>query len=198
MGVYTPAGDVDAALLRTIHDTIVEPAVRDLREGGSPLRGVLFAGIMLTADGPKVFEFNARFGDPETQVVLPTLQGDLGRLLHGVATGTLDGVPEPMHAGAAVGVVLASGGYPAAYPLGLPIHGLDDAAGMDDVLVFHAGTRRDGDAIVTAGGRVLTVVGLGPDVPAARDRAYEAAERITFEGRHLRTDIAHHELGGDA
>ncbi len=194
MGAYTPTRRVDPALLRTIHDTIIEPAVRNLREHGTPLRGVLFAGLMLTPDGPRVIEFNARFGDPETQVVLPTLDGDLGRLLHGVATGTLADVPEPVHTGAAVGVILASGGYPRAYPVGRPISGLDEVEGMEDVLVFHAGTRRDGDAIVTAGGRVLTVVGLGPDVQSAHDRAYDAAARITFEGRQLRTDIAHREL----
>lgn len=194
MGVYTPTRYVDSVLLRTIHDTILEPAVRDLREHGTPLRGVLYAGLMLTPEGPKVIEFNARFGDPETQVVLPTLEGDLGRLLHGVATGTLADVPEPVHAGAAVGVVLASGGYPGTYPVGLPISGLGEMEGMDDVLVFHAGTKRDGDAIVTAGGRVLTVVGLGPDVRAAHDRAYDAAMRITYQGCQLRTDIALREL----
>ncbi|MDQ3539582.1 MAG: phosphoribosylamine--glycine ligase [Chloroflexota bacterium] len=194
MGAYSPTRKVDPALLRTIHDTILEPAVRDLREHGTPLRGVLFAGLMLTPDGPRVIEFNARFGDPETQVVLPTLDGDLGRLLHGVATGTLADLPEPVHTGASVGVVLASGGYPGTYPVGMPISGLDEVERMDDVLVFHAGTARNGDATVTAGGRVLTVVGLGPDVRAAHDRAYDAAARITFEGRQLRTDIAHLEL----
>ncbi|HEV2065668.1 MAG TPA: phosphoribosylamine--glycine ligase [Thermomicrobiales bacterium] len=194
MGVYTPTRHVDAALLRTIHDRILEPAVRDLREQGTPLRGVLYAGLMLTADGPRVIEFNARFGDPETQVVLPTLQGDLGRLLHGVATGTLADVPEPVHSGAAVGVILASGGYPGPYPTGFPISGLEHMETMDDVLVFHAGTKRAGGRLVTAGGRVLTVVGLGGDVRVAHDRAYEAVARISFEGRQFRSDIAHREL----
>jgi len=194
MGVYTPTRHVDATLLRTIHERILEPAVRDLHEQGTPLRGVLYAGLMLTPDGPKAIEFNARFGDPETQVVLPTLQGDLGRLLHGVATGTLADVPEPVHAGAAVGVILASNGYPGPYPTGLPISGLDEVDGMEDVIVFHAGTKRAGDGLVTAGGRVLTVVGLGADLREAHDRAYEAAARIAFEGRQFRTDIAHREL----
>ncbi len=194
MGVYTPTRHVDATLLERIHDVILEPVVRDLREHGTPLRGVLFTGLMLTSDGPRVIEFNSRFGDPETQVVLPTLRGDLGEFLYGVATGTLADVPDPVHSGAAVGVVLASGGYPGKYPVGLPISGLDDVDAMDDVLVFHAGTRRVDEDIVTAGGRVLTVVGLGADVREARDRAYEAASRITFEGRQLRTDIAHREL----
>lgn len=195
MGVYTPTRHVDAAQLRAIHDQILEPAVRDLRDQGTPLRGVLYAGLMLTAEGPRAIEFNARFGDPETQVVLPTLQGDLGRLLHGVATGTLIDVPEPVHSGAAVGVILASNGYPGPYPTGIPLSGLDEVDSMDDVLVFHAGTKRSSDGgLVTAGGRVLTVVGLGTDLREAHDRAYEAAARVSFEGRQLRTDIAQREL----
>lgn len=194
MGAYAPAPSLDAAAWDDLARSVFEPTVRRLAKRGDRFRGVLYAGLMLTDGGPRVIEFNARFGDPETQVVLPTLDGDLGQLLHAVATGTLSEVPEPAHSGAAVGIVLASGGYPASYPVGLPIHGLEDAGRLDDVLIFHAGTRREGDAIVTAGGRVLTVVGLGKDVRAARDRAYDAAERITFEGRHLRTDIAAREL----
>jgi phosphoribosylamine--glycine ligase len=129
---------------------------------------------MLTAEGPKVIEFNARFGDPEAQAILPVLDGDLAPLLQAIALGDATGLTAPPAHGAAVGVVLAAGGYPGRYATGLPIAGLDQVP--DDVLVFHAGTRRDGDGrIVTAGGRVLTVVGLGPDLASARARAYAGA-----------------------
>lgn len=196
MGAYSPTRHVDDGLLGTIHERILAPAVREMANRNIPLRGVLYAGLVLTADGPKVIEFNARFGDPETQVVLPTMTGDLAELLHGVATGTLAEQPEPAHTGHAVGVVLASDGYPGSYPTGFAIHGLDDVGDLEDVIVFHAGTKRAGDGtIVTSGGRVLTIVGLGSDLRAAHDRAYAAAEAITFQGRWFRTDIAHRELG---
>ncbi len=195
MGVFSPTRIVNDALLATIRESILAPAVREMAGRGAPLRGVLFAGLLLTPGGPKVIEFNARFGDPETQVVLPTLTGDLADLLLGVATGTLATAPEPAHDGHAVGVVLASAGYPGPYPTGFPIDGLDDVGG-DNVLVFHAGTTRANDGtVVTSGGRVLTVVGRGPDLKTAHDRAYAAAESITFAGRWFRTDIAHRELG---
>jgi phosphoribosylamine--glycine ligase len=152
---------------------------------------VLYAGLMLTEDGPQVLEFNARFGDPETQVVIPVLDADLGELLDAVAHGHLDESKPIRSKRAAVGVVLASGGYPGDYETGKVIHGLDEAAAMEDVIVFHAGTARSGDgAIVTAGGRVLTVVGIGDDLAAARERAYAAANRIGFDGVQRREDIA--------
>ena len=196
MGGYAPPPILDAATLETIRATILEPTVRALAARGTPLRGVLYAGLMLTADGPKTLEFNARFGDPETQIVLPLLAGDLVPLLAAVAAGTLAAVPLPPPLPtdwAAVGVVLAAGGYPGPFDTGLPIDGLDRVP--DDVLVFHAGTRRD-DAgrVVTAGGRVLTVVGRGPDLAAARDRAYAGGEVISFAGRHARRDVAR--IGG--
>ena len=190
MGAYAPVPAVDGALLETIRAAIIEPTVRALAARGAPLQGVLYAGLMLTADGPKVLEFNARFGDPEAQVILPLLEADLAELLAAVATGSLADVPPMAPArGAAVGVVLASGGYPGAYANGVAISGLDRVP--EDVLVFHAGTRRD-DAgrVVTAGGRVLTVVGRGPNLRAARDRAYAGAAAISFEGRQMRGDIA--------
>ncbi len=196
MGVYTPTARVDAAMMARIETEIVMPAVREMARRGSPLRGVLYPGLMLTADGPKVIEFNCRFGDPETQVVLPTTVGDLGAWAMAVATGTLDQTPGPTSSGAAVGIALASGGYPGSYRTGFPIHGLDAVASDPNVIVFHAGTRRaDSGEIVTAGGRVLTVVGLGPDLASAHAKAYEAADRITFEGRMMRRDIAARELG---
>ncbi len=194
MGSYAPPPIVDAELMSTIQTTILEPTVRAMTDRGTPMRGVLYAGLMLTDDGPKVLEFNARFGDPETQVVLPLLDADLAELLSAVADGTLADVPPiPAPDRAAVGIVLASGGYPAPYRTNLPIAGLEDVP--DDLLVFHAGTRRD-DAgrTVTAGGRVLTVVGLGSDLAAARDRAYAGVAAITFEDGHHRRDIAAREL----
>jgi len=194
MGAFAPTRLVDDALLGTLRETMLTPAVRKMAARGSPLRGVLYAGLVLTTDGPKAIEFNARFGDPETQVVLPTLTGDLCAYLTAVADGTLGETPEPAHAGHAVGVVLASDGYPGSHATGFPIHGLGDVTG-GDVLVFHAGTTRsENGATVTSGGRVLTVVGLGPDMRTAHDRAYAAAGAITFEGRWFRTDIAHREL----
>ena len=190
MGVYAPLPDVDATLLAQIHADVLLPTITEMARRGTPFRGVLFTGLILTADGPKVLEFNARFGDPETQVVLPLLESDLYPLLAGVAGGTLADVPEPaLRDGAAVGVVLASGGYPGPYATGVPIAGLEHVP--DDAIVFHAGTRRDASGqTVTAGGRVLTVVGTGPDLAVARDRAYAGAEAIRFDRRHLRRDIA--------
>ena len=190
MGVYAPLPDVDAAMLARIHGEVLAPTIREMARRGTPFRGVLFTGLILTADGPKVLEYNARFGDPETQVVLPLLASDLYPLLAAVAGGHLADVPAPeLRDSGAVGVVLASGGYPGPYPTGLPIAGLDTVP--DDALVFHAGTRlADDSRVVTAGGRVLTVVGTGPDLAAARDRAYAGADAITFDRRHLRRDIA--------
>lgn len=194
MGAYAPPPAVDAELMTRIQTEILEPTVRAMADRGTPMRGVLYAGLMLTDDGPKVLEFNARFGDPETQVILPLLDADLAELLAAVAGGTLADVPPiPAPDRAAVGVVLASGGYPAPYRTNLPIDGLE--AVPDDLLVFHAGTRRD-DAgrVVTAGGRVLTVVGLGDNLAAARDRAYAGVAAISFEDGHHRRDIAAREL----
>ncbi len=190
MGVYAPLPDVDSAMLARIHDEVLVPTIQEMARRDTPFRGVLFTGLILTANGPKVLEYNARFGDPETQVVLPLLASDLFPLLKGVADGRLADLPEPtLREGAAVGVVLASGGYPGPYPTGLPIAGLGDVP--DDVMVFHAGTRVDDDGqVVTAGGRVLTVVATGPDLATAHDRAYAGADRITFDRRHLRRDIA--------
>ncbi|MGB3305989.1 MAG: phosphoribosylamine--glycine ligase [Thermomicrobiales bacterium] len=195
MGAYTRPARVDPALMAQIQHDILVPTIEALAERDAPMKGVLYAGLILTADGPKVIEFNARFGDPETQVVLPTLDGDLGLLLEAVADGWLDKLPVPTADGFAVGVSLASHGYPGDYETGFSIHGLDEAAREDDVLIFQAGTKRAADGqIVTAGGRVLSVVGLGGDLQEAHDRAYAAVERISFQGAHYRTDIAKREL----
>jgi phosphoribosylamine--glycine ligase len=151
--------------------------------------GTLYAGLMLTDDGPKVLEFNCRFGDPETQSVLPILEGDLLRALAAAARGDLSGVELPTSDSAAVTVVLAGGRYPEAGDVGSPIDGLEDAA-QAGALVFHAGTALKGDRIVTNGGRILNVTAVGDTLAQARDRAYEACERIAFPGMRYRKDIA--------
>jgi len=197
MGAYAPWVHTSDAFEREVVDRVVRPAVRGLAAEGTPFVGCLYAGLMITADGPRVVEFNARLGDPETQVVLPLLEDDLGRLLHDAATGSLEERPLRRRPGAAVTIVLASGGYPGSYEKGVPIHGIDEAGG-DDVWVVHAGTVRDPDGTLrTAGGRVLSVTAVGSDVAAARARAYAAVERVRFEGAHARTDIAARALRGD-
>ncbi len=195
MGAYAPTTLVDDAMLAHIMERILRPTARALADQGIVYRGVLYAGLILTADGPKVIEYNCRFGDPETQVILPLLDADLLALCAAAATGRLAGVVDTVrwHPGACVGVVLASGGYPGAYPTGLPITGLDtlDTA----ALVFHAGTKKDDDGrIVTSGGRVLTVAAVASTLHAARDRAYANADRIHFDGVTYRRDIAVREL----
>jgi len=195
MGAYSPAPVVTAEVEARIRREIVEPAIRGMAEDGMPFVGVLFVGLMIDPDGgAKVVEFNVRFGDPETQALMVRLQSDLVPLLHGAATGTLDpDAPEcrPVWGDAAVCVVLASGGYPRGYEKGKAITGLEQAGACEGVVVFHAGTRRGPDGgFVTDGGRVLGVTALGPSVAEARRRAYDAADRIGFEGRQLRRDIA--------
>jgi phosphoribosylamine--glycine ligase len=161
-----------------------------MREEGHEYRGFLYAGLMLTCAGPKVIEFNVRFGDPEAQVVIPMLGGDLVPLLLAASDGALGGVEIPLRPEKRVGVVLASGGYPGSTSSGRAISGIDQASALDDVLVFHAGTApaANGDT-VTAGGRVLTVVGRGDTFETAIARAYEGVSRITFEGMQYRRDI---------
>jgi len=168
-----------------IVNSIVEPVLGAMRRDGSPYTGVLYVGLMLTAEGPKVLEFNCRFGDPEAQVILPLLESDLATALLDVIDGR---DPELQWRDEFAGcVVLASSGYPGSYSTGLPIRGLD--AIPDDVLVFHAGTRPDGDAIVTSGGRVLNLVGRGATLAAALERAYAGASAVGFDGMHFRTDV---------
>lgn len=189
MGTYSPLPHIADSIIEEAVETIIKPTAKAMVAEGRPFRGVLFAGLMISPDGkPKTIEFNARFGDPETQVVLPRLKSDLLEIFLAAVNGTLDKVEIEWSHEAAVCVVLASGGYPASYPKGLPISGLD-AAG--DALVFHAGTaKNEAGEWVTNGGRVLGVVGLGRDIAEAREKAYAAAERITFEGKHQRSDIA--------
>lgn len=186
MGAFTPSPLVDDALRDRIMAEIVRPVLYGLILNGSPYRGLLYCGLMLTADGPKVIEFNVRFGDPEAQVVLPMIAQPLTPILWAAATGVLRPAhvvtsPEPH-----VGVVLAAPGYPGEVRTGQRIEGLDD---VDDALVFFAGVRSEGEALVTSGGRVMTVVGNGATFQDAIDRAYAAVSRITFEGMQFRTDI---------
>ncbi|HTV00411.1 MAG TPA: phosphoribosylamine--glycine ligase [Luteitalea sp.] len=190
MGALAPSPLVDAALSERVMREIVEPVLAGMRAEGMPFAGVLYCGLMLTPDGPKVIEFNVRFGDPEAQVVLPLLPVPLAPLLLAAATGALPTEPLPQPRGARVGVVLASGGYPGAMQTGYPIGGIEAAEAVDGVVVFHAGSREQDGAVVTAGGRVLTVVGEGGTMREARDRAYAGVEKIAFTDVHYRRDIA--------
>lgn len=194
MGAYSPPQFATPELLADIEARILRPTIRALAAAGAPFRGVLYAGLMLTRDGPYVIEYNARFGDPETQVLLPRLQSDLLELCLACAQGRLDAIPAPVWTSdAACGVVLASAGYPGPFEKGLPITGLDTLD--DDILAFHAGTRqRDDGQLVTSGGRVLTLVTTAPTIAAARERIYANIERVRFQGARWRTDIAAREL----
>ncbi len=191
MGAYTPLPWATDGLVDDIVARVVQPTVDTMRSMGTPFSGLLYAGLALTSRGLRVVEFNARFGDPETQAVLALERTPLGALLHAAATGSLD-VTEPprWRSGAAVTVVLAAAGYPASPRTGDVIDGLDDAGAVEGVRVLHAGTAlRDGQ-VVTAGGRVLSVTGRGDDLAQARERAYRAAALIRFDGAQYRSDIA--------
>ncbi|MEV7694441.1 phosphoribosylamine--glycine ligase [Microbacterium sp. NPDC089189] len=197
MGAYSPLPWLaerfgsEAAFVDLVSETVAEPVIRQLDAEGTPFIGLLYAGLILTEQGVKVIEFNARFGDPETQVVLPRLVTPLSELLLAAASGTLEDQPRPEFADlAAVTVVLASEGYPAGPVTGRPITGLDAAATVPGVHLAHAATARDGDALVATGGRVLNVVGTGEGFGEARDRAYGALSAIRLEGAQFRTDIA--------
>jgi phosphoribosylamine--glycine ligase len=191
MGTYSPSVFLDADTRKEIVDTIVRPSIEGMAADERPYHGVLYIGVMLTDRGPKVLEYNARFGDPETQVLVPRLDGDWLDVLHACATGSLAGRTLNWKPEAAVCVAMTSGGYPGAYPKGLPIRGIDVADAMDDVVVYHAGTAMDDNGrLVTAGGRVLGVTALGENLAVARDRAYEAVRAIAWEGEHHRNDIA--------
>ena len=189
MGAYSDDRILPPAAMDRIREAILLPTVRGMAAEGHPFRGVLYAGLMLTESGPQVLEFNVRFGDPETQAILPRLRGSLARTMELLTRGRLDRAPLEVDPRPAVCVVLASGGYPGAFPKGKAIRGLEMAGQMKDVMVFHAGTRREGDRFVTAGGRVLGVTARGADLPDAITRAYEALNQIHFEGMHCRRDI---------
>ncbi len=189
MGAYSPAPVVTEEVRERVAREVFAPLVKELQRRGIEYRGVLYAGLMITADGPKVLEFNCRFGDPETQAILPRWQGPFAERLLECAEGRLRPEQLAWRPDACVCVVIAAGGYPGPYAKGSVIHGLDEAEKLDRVVVFHAGTAlRDGQ-VVTAGGRVLGVTALGGDIPEAIRRAYEAVGKISFEGMHYRRDI---------
>jgi phosphoribosylamine---glycine ligase len=191
MGSYSPVPGFDSRRVEEIVDAVHRPVVEAMDKRGTPYRGVLYAGLIMTADGPKVLEFNCRFGDPETQAVLPRLRADLLELcLASREPGGLHRHDAEFSDEWAVTVVLASAGYPASSSKGDVIRGLDEAGAMEGVELTHAGTALRDSEVVTAGGRVLNVTGIGPTPADARQRAYDAAERIHFEGRQMRTDIA--------
>jgi phosphoribosylamine--glycine ligase len=195
MGAYAPAPVVTPEMLRKVSESVVGPVLEGMKEmHGETYKGVLYAGLMITAEGPKVIEFNCRFGDPEAQVTLPLMDGDLADVMLASARGELD--PSSMRAksGHAACVVMASSGYPGAYEKGKPIHGLSDAEVMEGVRVFHAGTALVDGALVTSGGRVLGVTGRNGSLADAVARAYRAVDAITFEGERHRTDIGHRAL----
>jgi phosphoribosylamine--glycine ligase len=195
MGAYSPVPVAGAGVVDEVMARAVEPTLAMLRKLGIDYRGVLYAGLMLTPDGPKVIEFNVRFGDPETQVVLPRMTTDLAGLLAEAAAGRITSEPG-FGPDAAVTVVLASEGYPAAPVIGVPITGIDDAEAVEGVTVFHAGTTRNADGeLVTSGGRVLDVTAVGPTIAEARSRAYAAITTIAFPGMHYRADIAERAVG---
>jgi len=197
MGAYSPLPDLPDELVDELRSAVLEPTVAELARRGVRYQGVLYAGLILTADGPRVLEFNCRFGDPEAQAILPRMSTDLADLAWSTAEGTLAGHKVGWDPRPCVTVVLASGGYPGSYRKGLEVDGLQAAAARPGVHVFHAGTALDpAGRVRTTGGRVLAVTALGDDLADARARAYAAAELVHFDGVHYRRDIAAHPPGG--
>ena len=194
MGAYAPAPIATTALREQVTRDVLQPTVDALARLGCPFQGVLYAGLMIVRDVPYVLEFNARMGDPETEVVLPLLKTDLIEVMEAVVEHRLDQLIVEWHDDAAVCVVMTSPGYPGSYQTGLPIHGLTSQPADPRVVVFHAGTRRDAERLVTAGGRVLAVTAWGPSLREAREQVYQTLPSIRFDGRHYRTDIAHRAL----
>jgi len=194
MGAYSPAPVVKEEMWPAIREQVFERTLAELRRRGIVFKGVLYAGLMMTAEGPKVLEFNARFGDPETQVILPRLAGDLIPVFEACIDGTLEESLLQWKDEHCVTIVMAAGGYPGSYAKGKPIQGLEAAGRVDGVTVFHAGTALSDGLVVTAGGRVLGVTATGTSLRAAVDRAYAAVDVIAFEGGWCRRDIAHRAL----
>lgn len=190
MGTYSPAPFLSDSELASVGKQILDPWLRGCAAEGIDFRGILYPGVMLTKNGPRVLEFNARFGDPETQVYLTRLENDLVELCEATIDGTLAGIELKWRREASVCVVIASGGYPGSYPKGKPITGIAEANALPNTKVFHAGTALQGSDIVTNGGRVLGVTAWAENLRAARDAAYLAAEKIRFDGAHYRRDIA--------
>jgi phosphoribosylamine--glycine ligase len=195
MGAFSPANNFGAEQQAEFESEVMRPLLAGLHENGVLFRGLLFPGLMVTAEGPRALEFNCRFGDPETQAILPRLKSDLLPLLEATIDGELDRATIEWDKRPAVTVVMASGGYPGKYETGKTISGLESAA-SEDVQIFHAGTRRENGKVITNGGRVLAVTALGETVAAARTRAYQAVSKIDFENCHYRRDIALSAAGG--
>lgn len=189
MGAFGPISWASSNLISQVDETIIKPALLGLDESGSSFSGCLYPGLMMTDSGPKVLEYNARLGDPETQVYMRLLDSDIYDLLYSCATGTLDKQKISWKPGFAVTVVLTSGGYPGDYKKGVEITGVEEAATMDDVVLFHAGTKIENGKLVTSGGRVINVTAYSNSLNDAIDKAYQAAKKINFEGKHYRTDI---------
>jgi len=199
MGAYSPAPVVTPAIERRIMDEVIRPTIDGLAADGVDYLGFLYAGLMIDGSGaPRVLEFNCRFGDPETQPIMARLQSDLVELCEAALDGRLADAKAEWDPRASLGVVMAAGGYPEDYRRGDAIEGLDRAAALEGVKVFHAGTRREGDRVLTAGGRVLCVVGLGDGVTAARDAAYRGVDRIRWNGAYFRRDIGHRAIAREA
>jgi phosphoribosylamine--glycine ligase len=194
MGAYAPAPLVTAEMETTINRRIIEPTLEGFKRDGIEYKGVLYAGLMIEADGPKVMEYNCRFGDPETQAVLPLLETDLVEVILAVVDGRLKEVDLTWKNGAALSVVMASAGYPGSYQTGYPIDGLQEAAALPWARVYHAGTELKDGKVVTAGGRVLNLTAIGPDLSQAFDRAYKLTEIVSFKDARFRKDIGHRAL----
>jgi phosphoribosylamine--glycine ligase len=189
MGAYAPAPIVTPSVLLEVMDTILVPTVKALKKDGIIYKGVLYAGLMMTKHGPKVLEYNARFGDPETQAVMPLIKSDIVDLFLACIGGTLGKMKLELEAGACINVVLASKGYPGNYEKGKEIKGLEYFKGKKGLFVFHAGTKKQGDKVVTAGGRVLNVTAVGRDIRSAIDTVYKNIDRVSFDGVYYRRDI---------
>jgi len=194
MGAYSPAPVVTGPMMDAVMERIIRPAVSAMDSEGSRYKGVLYAGIMVTAEGPKVLEFNCRFGDPETQAILPRLKSDIVELMEASIDDEIDMTTLDWDERPCVSVVISSGGYPGEYETGYEVDGLDALEKAKDVFVFHAGTKSEDGRIVTSGGRVLNVTALGFDIKDAIDRCYNAVNLIEFEGMHFRRDIGHRAL----
>jgi len=190
MGAFSPANNWNEKLRSQLETKIIQPLIRAVRRENIRFHGLLYPGLMITSDGPEVLEFNCRFGDPETQALLPRMKSDLVPLLEATIDGTIARHSIEWDQRPSVTVVMASAGYPEKYEIGKPISGLDKAAGLEEVQIFHAGTKQVNGELVTAGGRVLAVTALGTTIAEARNRAYHAVSQVHFEGGHCRGDIA--------
>jgi phosphoribosylamine--glycine ligase len=190
MGAYSPVPFYPDEFERRVLEEILKPTIKGLRSEGREYKGVLYAGLILTKEGPKVLEFNARFGDPETQVVLPRLRTDLIDILNSVIEGTLEKIDIQWEDNAVVCVIVASGGYPDKYQKGKVISGLERLEKMEDIIVFHAGTKLQDDKVITSGGRVLGITTWDETISKAREKAYKGVKEIYFEDMYYRKDIA--------